>query len=637
MTESGLLQIFIYLFAAVVSVPIAKRLGLGSVLGYLLAGAAIGPEVLGRLLAVAAINPATLGLFGHDGKADGVMHVGEFGVVIMLFLIGLELRPTRLWEMRGSVLGLGGLQVVVTAGAVLLAVLAMGNDWRTGLATGLILAMSSTAIVLQSLGEKGLLKTPGGESSFSVLLFQDLAVIPILALLPLLAVQPANAPAETMSDAVRMMDVSRLPGWAQGVFTLGAVALVVLGGRYALRPLFRYIARTNLREMFTATALGLVVGIALLMQAVGLSAALGTFLAGVVLADSEYRHQLEADLEPFKGLLLGLFFISVGAGIDFPFIWQHPGTMLAIVAALLTIKFLVLLGLGRSFLPSTNDRLLFAFALAQGGEFAFVLITFCLGKNVLAAPAANALTAAVALSMAAAPLLLLTNDRLARRRTARRAAAPIDEDRPADAVQPRDQGGVILAGFGRFGHVVGRLLQANGVPTTVLDHDGDWVDTIREFGMRAYYGDAMREDLLRSAGAEHAKLFIIAIDDPEKSLELVDLLHADFPHLTIFARAVDRTHAYKLIRRGLDPEHVYRETLGSSLDLSVDALQTMGFSTEQATRAAQVFRAHDASTMRPLADLFDGDRELYVSTARQHIQNLANVLRADSTVSPPPP
>ncbi len=620
MTGSGLLQIFVYLFAAVVSVPIAKRLGLGSVLGYLLAGAAIGP--------------AALGFIGRDGKADGVLHVGEFGVVVMLFLIGLELRPARLWELRGSVLGLGGLQVAATAGAILLAALAVGNDWRTGLVAGLILAMSSTAIVLQSLGEKGLLKTPGGESCFAVLLFQDLAVIPILAVLPLLAVQPAAAPAETLSGAVRSLDIGQLPGWAQGVCTLGAVAVVVLGGRYALRPLFRYIARTDLREMFTATALGLVIGIALLMQMVGLSAALGTFLAGVVLADSEYRHQLEADLEPFKGLLLGLFFLSVGAGIDFRFVAQHPGTMLALVAALLASKFLVLLALGHVFRLPTGDRLLFAFALAQGGEFAFVLITFCLGKNVLAAPAANALTAAVALSMAAAPLLLLVNDRLARRRAARLSARPAPA-RPADAVQPRDQGGVILAGFGRFGHVVGRLLQANDIPTTVLEHDADWVDTLREFGMRAYYGDALREDLLRSAGIDHARLFIIAIDDPDKSLELVDLLRADFPHLTIFARAVDRTHAYKLIRRGLDPAHVFRETLGSSLDLSISALRALGFPAERAGRAAELFRAHDDATMASLAELFDGDRELYVSAARQHIQNLAHVLRSDAALPPP--
>ena len=521
-------QTFIYLLAAVVSVPIAKRMGLGSVLGYLIAGACIGPSVLG--------------LVNEQTGADHVEHVGEFGVVVMLFLIGLELRPARLWEMRASVLGMGGLQVAVTAAAVLLVATVFRNDWRTGLAAGLVLAMSSTAIVLQSLGEKGMLKTPGGEACFAVLLFQDLSVIPILAVLPLLAM-------ETVGTGGAHPDGG--PPWLQALKTLGAVAAVVVGGRFALRPVFRYIAKTGLREMFTATALLLVVGIALLMQTRGLSPALGTFLAGVVLADSEYRHQLEADLEPFKGLLLGLFFISVGAGIDFRFVAAHAGVVLALVAGLLLIKFGVLLTLGKAFRLGPDDRYLLAFGLAQGGEFAFVLIKFCVASEhrVLADPAASALTATVALSMAAAPLLLVANDLLARRRSARRnAALTTGEQRAPDAVEARDQGGVILAGFGRIGTVVGRLLRSNDVPLTVLENDADWVDAIREFGLKTYYGDALREDLLVSAGVQRAKLFIVAIDDHDKSLQLVDLLRADFPHLTILARAVDRIHAYELIR-----------------------------------------------------------------------------------------
>lgn len=603
-------QIFVYLLAAVVAVPVAKRLGLGSVLGYLIAGAIIGPSALGLV---------------EEGTRAG--HVGEFGVVVMLFLIGLELRPARLWEMRASVLGLGGLQVVGTAAVVLAVALGFGNGWRTGVAAGLILAMSSTAIVLQSLGEKGLLKTPGGEACFAVLLFQDLAVIPILAVLPLLAVQAATANHETGPKTW----LSTLPPWAQGMATLGAVAAVVAGGRYALRPLFRYIAKTDLREMFTATALLLVIGIALLMAEVGLSAALGTFLAGVVLADSEYRHQLEADLEPFKGLLLGLFFISVGAGIDFAFVAAHPGLVLALVGGLLAIKFGVLLALGRTFGLGTDDRCLLAFGLAQGGEFAFVLISFCLAQSVLPPPAASALTAAVALSMAAAPLLLIANDRRLRRRDAHRTAAqPAGPEREADTVAAHDQGGVILAGFGRLGHVVGRLLQINDVPVTVLEHDADWVDALREFGLKAYYGDALREDLLLSAGIRRAKLFIIALGDQEQSLQLVDLLQADFPHLTIMAAANDRRHAYELIRRGLDPSHVFRETLGTSLDMSVSALRLMGFRTMRAIRAAKLFREQDTAMMEQMATIFDGNHEVYVSTARQHIQNLENVLREDA-------
>ncbi len=604
-------QTFIYLLAAVISVPIAKRMGLGSVLGYLIAGAAIGP--------------AALGWVNSETGADHVEHVAEFGVVVMLFLIGLELRPARLWEMRASVLGLGGLQVMGTAAAVLAVALCFGNDWRTGLAAGLILAMSSTAIVLQSLGEQGTLKTPGGEACFAVLLFQDLAVIPILAVLPLLAIQRSAT-----GHAAAHAGVAALPPWAQGLVTLGAVAAVVLGGRYALRPLFRYIAKTGLREMFTATALLLVVGISLLMQAVGLSAALGTFLAGVVLADSEYRHQLEADLEPFKGLLLGLFFISVGAGINFAFCAAHPGLMLALVAGLLAVKFAVLLTLGRAFRLGTDDRYLLAFGLAQGGEFAFVLISFCVAQNVLAAPAANALTATVALSMAAAPLLLIANDRLRRWRNAHRNAGLPAAEREADAVATRDQGGVILAGYGRLGHIIGRLLQINDVPVTVLEHDADWVEALREFGMKAYYGDALREDLLLSAGIERAKMFIVAIGDQEQSLRLVDLLRADFPHLTILACANDRRHSYELLRRGLDPANIFRETLGTSLDMSVAALQLMGFHATQAARAAQLFREHDDAAMVELAKVYDGDHEVYVSAARQHIQNLENVLRADA-------
>lgn len=601
-----LFQVFVYLAAAVASVPIAKRLGLGSVLGYLIAGAIIGP--------------AALGLVNEETGADHVEHVGEFGVVVMLFLIGLELRPARLWEMRSSVLGLGGLQVVGTAAAGLAVALGFGNDWRTGLAAGLILAMSSTAIVLQSLGEKGMLKSPGGAACFAVLLFQDLAVIPILAVLPLLAVGGLTTPPEP----------GALAPWVRGAWTLGAVGAVALGGRYALRPLFRWVARTELREMFTATALGLVVGIALLMQAVGLSAALGTFLAGVVLADSEYRHQLEADLEPFKGLLLGLFFLSVGAGINFAFCAAHPGLMLALVGGLLLIKFGVLLGLGRAFRLGTDDRYLLAFGLAQGGEFAFVLISFCLAGGVLAAPAGNALTAAVALSMAAAPLLLLANDRLLRWRNAHRNVEVAGEERAADTVDARDQGGVILAGFGRLGHIVGRMLEVNDVPLTVLEHDSEWVDSLREFGLKAYYGDALREDLLLSAGVREAKLFIIAIGDQEQSLKLVDLLQAEFPHLVILAAANDRRHAYELIRRGVPPGNIFRETLGTSLDMSVAALRLMGFPEGQAVRVARLFRESDDAMMADMARVYGGDHEVYVSTARQHIQNLESVLREDA-------
>lgn len=603
--ENYLAQAFVYLTAAVVSVPIAKRLGLGSVLGYLIAGAAIGPFAL-RFV---------------DGGGGGVMHYAEFGVVMMLFLIGLELRPARLWELRGPVFGLGGAQVLGTALAVAFVAMICGVPWRGSVALGLILAMSSTAIVLQSLGERKLLKTPGGEASFSVLLFQDLAVIPILAALPLLAMPGSDA-----ASGAEPHWIDSLPAWAHALAVLGAVAGVIAAGRYALAPFFRYIARTDLREVFTATALGLVVGIALLMQAVGLSAALGTFLAGVVLADSEYRRQLEADVEPFKGLLLGLFFISVGASIDFGYFAREPATIFGLVVGLLALKFAVLLILSRLFGMPPVDGSLFAFALAQGGEFVFVLLGFAVAQHAITPAVANPLVAAVALSMAATPLLLVFYGKAVRPRLVPRVH---QEEREADPIDEHDTQ-VILAGFGRFGHVVGRFLSANGVRSVVLEHDADWIETLREFGLKSYYGDATRIDLLHSAGAATARIFVVALDEQASSLQLVETLREHFPHLVIFARAIDRTHAYELMRRGLPLEHVYRETFGSSLEMGVDALESLGFDPAQAERAAHIFRQHDESGMRALAPLFDGDRKVYTSTARQHIQNLENLLRADA-------
>lgn len=601
-----LAQAFVYLTAAVVSVPIAKRLGLGSVLGYLLAGAAIGPFALG---------------FVH-GDGGGVMHYAEFGVVMMLFLIGLELRPARLWELRGPVLGLGGLQVLGTALAVIPVALLCGVPGRGAVAVGMILAMSSTAIVLQSLGERKLLKTPGGEACFAVLLFQDLAVLPILAALPLLA-RPGSSLASAPGGKVIWIDT--LPGWSHALVVLGAVAAVIAAGRYALAPFFRYIARTDSREVFTATALGLVVGIALLMQAVGLSAALGTFLAGVVLADSEYRRQLEADVEPFKGLLLGLFFISVGASIDFGYLAREPGTILGLVAGLLALKFAVLFTLSRLFGMTPLDGSLFAFALAQGGEFVFVLLAFAVSQQALTPAVADPLVATAALTMAATPLLLLFYEKAVRPRLVPPAR---HEHREADPIDERDTQ-VILAGFGRFGHVIGRFLNANGVRSVVLEHDADWIETLREFGLKSYYGDATRVDLLHSAGAATAKLFVVALDEQASSLRLVETLREHFPHLVIFARAIDRIHAYELMRRGLPLEHVYRETFGSSLEMGVDALEALGIDPAQAQRSARIFREHDQNGLRVLAPLFDGDRQVYASTARRHIRNLENLLRAD--------
>ncbi len=595
---------FIYLAAAVITVPLAKRLGLGSVLGYLLAGVIIGPFCL-----------RFVGMEGTD-----VLHFAEFGVVMMLFVVGLELRPALLWQMRAPILGLGGAQVVVTAALITVAAVALGLRWEIGLAAGVILAMSSTAIVLQLLNEKSQMRTAGGQAAFSVLLFQDIAIIPVLALLPLLATLPRVAAGAGEHGS----GISALPAWQGALLVLAAVAGVILSGRFLLRPLLRYIAATHLREMFTATALLLVVGIALLMQKVGLSPALGTFLAGVVLAESEYRHQLETDIEPFKGLLLGLFFISVGASIDFALILREPGTIALLVLGLLTLKFAVLLALARIFQLEPSQRFLLAFALAQGGEFAFVLCSFATQNGVLTPEIANLLIATVAVSMAAAPLLFTLNDRLVQPRYLSRIP-----ERAPDQIDEHDHP-VILAGVGRFGHIVARLLRANGIGTTVLDHDPDQVETLRRFGLKSFYGDATRLDLLRTAGAERARLFIIAIDDEEKTLKLIDLVKENFPNLRILARATSRQHAYQILRRGVD--EVYRETLGSALDLGGAALTAMGVSAARAQRAVALLREHDEASVREMAK-WEGDEEGYTSMARLHIANLEKALASDREIA----
>lgn len=593
-------QAFIYLLAAVISVPLAKRLGLGSVLGYLLAGVVIGPFCLGLV-----------------GRNDhGVMHVAEFGVVMMLFVIGLELRPALLWRMRGPIVGLGSGQVLGTAAAVTGLALVWRLPWQVAIAVGFVVAMSSTAIVLQLLNEKGLMKTAGGQASFAVLLFQDIAVIPILALLPLLATVPASGEAGAAQGPL-----ASLPAWQHTLVVFAAVAAVILGGRFLLRPFFRYIAATNLREMFTVTALLLVVGIALLMQQVGLSPALGAFLAGVVLAESEYRTQLETDIEPFKGLLLGLFFISVGAGIDFALIASAWGTVATLVVAVLIVKFIILLVVSRFSGLEPTQRYLFAFALAQGGEFAFVLCAFATQNGVFTSEIANLLVATVALTMAAAPLMMMINERLVQPRF----ASTLPEREP-DEIDERDNP-VIVAGVGRFGHIVARLLRLNGFGTTVLDHDAEQVETLGRFGIKSYYGDATRLDLLRTAGAERARLFVVAIDHEQQALEIIDLVHEHFPQLRILARATSRQHAYELLQRGV--HDVYRETFGSAIDLSIDALQALGLPKQRALRAAQIFREHDDTSVREMAKLDTEDMKGRISMARLHLENLENALRSD--------
>ena len=465
MAEAGFLaQAFIFLAAAVIAVPIAARLGLGSVLGYLCAGAVIGPFALG--------------LIGQD--IDEVMHFAEFGVVMMLFLVGLELDPSKLWRMRMPIIGMGGLQVVLTSAAIAGIAAIYLDNWQHAVVVGMVLSLSSTAIVLQTLNEKGLMRNDSGQSAFAVLLFQDIAVIPMLAILPLLAV----------SEVGTFSDKHNLPGWQSALMVLGVVIGIVLVGRWLSRSAFRIIAQTRLREMFTATALFLVVGIALLMEHIGLSPALGTFVAGVVLANSEYRHELEAEVEPFKGLLLALFFISVGASIDFGLFMAEPLPVLAMVGGLVLVKLVILLILGKLFGLSSRSNAIFTFSLAQGGEFAFVLFSFASAQDVLPAYIIEPLTLVVALSMALTPLLFVINEKLVLPRLGGQQQA-----RPHDAID-HAEGKAILVGFGRFGQIVGRLLRMNGFEITVLEHDAQQVDLVRSFGHKVFYGDAARIDLL---------------------------------------------------------------------------------------------------------------------------------------------
>jgi monovalent cation:proton antiporter-2 (CPA2) family protein len=589
-TEGLLFQAFIYLLAAVATVPIAKQLGLGSVLGYLLAGVIIGPHLLG--------------LVGQG--SGGVMHVAEFGVVMMLFLVGLELRPNLLWRLRGPIMGTGGAQLVLTTLVVAGLACAVGLQIQPALAIGMIFSASSTAIALQTLNEKGLLTSKGGQTSFSVLLFQDLAVIPILAILPLLAVTSA-ATSATHADG------GNAAPWQRALLIVAVVTAIIAGGRFLVRPIFRYLASTRLNEIFTAAGLLLVVGIALAMEKVGLSPALGTFLAGVVLAESEYRHELEADIEPFKGLLLGLFFISVGASIDLPLVKSQPLVVVGLVFGLLVVKFVVLLGIGKITNLEKSQNFTFAFALAQGGEFAFVLTSFAVQNQVLDQRIGNLLVATVALSMVMSPFLFTLNERFVQPLFSSQLP-----DREADEIDEKDNP-VILAGFGRFGHIVGRVLNLQGIKTTVLDVDSDQVELVRKLGVKVFYGDASRLELLQAAGAATAKLIIIAVNDEEKSLIIVDTVQKHFPNLKILARAAGRDHAYRLLRHGV--EHIYRETLGSSLDLSVAALRMLGVRAYEARRAAKSFHDYDEQTVRELAQYSEDESQL-LAQAKERLRSL---------------
>ncbi|WP_341842924.1 monovalent cation:proton antiporter-2 (CPA2) family protein [Chitinophaga caseinilytica] len=598
--ESFFYQALVYLATMVVFVPLAKKLNLGSVLGYLLGGIIIGP--------------ALLGLIGQSGQ--DLMHFAEFGVVMMLFLIGMELEPSLLWKLRAPILGLGGLQVVVTA--FLIGGLAMlcGLPWNEALVIGMILSLSSTAIVLQILTEKGQMGSAAGQSAFSVLLFQDIAVIPMLAIFPLLAPAGTTVAAEESGSLI-----ANQPAWVKTIVVLGAVFGLVIGGRYVVKPVLHIVARTRLRELFTASALLLVVAIAVLMTLVGLSPALGAFLGGVLLANSEYRHELESDIEPFKGLLLGLFFIGVGATINFGLIEQSPWIVAGLVVGIMIVKFLVLAALGKLFRLSRDQNLLFSFALPQVGEFAFVLFSFSAGAKLLPQQLVDMMMAVVAISMALTPLVMLAFEKFIQPRFSN---ASDEEEREADSIDERHA--VIIAGFDHFGTVIGRFLRASGVPATVLDLDSDRVDLLRRMGLKVHYGDASRFELLKSAGAEQAAIIVIAMATPEKNLEVVEAVKKHFPHLRMLVRAVDNADAFELMNAGV--LNIYRETIDTSLRLGTDVLKLLGRRAYQSQRAARMFRRFDEKSLKGLS-AFRDDKQ-YVNAAKERIEELQKMIQADA-------
>jgi CPA2 family monovalent cation:H+ antiporter-2/glutathione-regulated potassium-efflux system ancillary protein KefC len=597
--ETFLLQFFIFLTAAAISVPIAKKLGLGSVLGYLIAGIVIGP--FGAALI-------------HD--VEEIMHFTEFGVVMMLFLVGLELKPSLLWQLKTPIIGFGGSQVVITS-LIISAIAYFFLPWQQALAIGLILSLSSTAIVLQTLQEKGKMKTEAGQSVFAVLLFQDLAVIPMLAILPLLATLAVSGTGH--HDSV-LFDISVLPNYLQISITIAAIVAVLIFGKFACRPIFQSIAKTGVREIFVAAALALVIGTSLLMMTVGLSPALGAFLAGVVLADSEFRHELESDIEPFKGLLLGIFFISIGASLNFLLIGNNISLILGLTAGLIAIKWLVLILIGLVFKISSKERSLFAIALAQGGEFAFVLFQLAKSSGVLSVEIIEPLISAVAISMFLAPVMFVVHEKLSQKAT---LASEAQED---DTIKKGDHK-VILAGFGRLGTDIGRFLLSAGIKPIILDHNASNVSVLRKLGFEVYYGDATRLDLLASAGASSAELLIITLSDTHAAKQLVELANKHYPQLKVVVSANDREASFDFM--DLHISEIYRETFGTALNMGQAAMKQLGIDPYEAHRLKHIFQQKDAE-MVPELYKKRNEEEGYVSLYQSHHQHLEELMSFDN-------
>ena len=616
--ENILLQASIYLGAAVLVVPLAVRLGLGSVLGYLAAGILMGP---------------VLGLAGAE--TTDLQHVAEFGVVLMLFLIGLELEPAVLWNMRHKLIGMGGAQVALTTVAVALILVWSGSIVTVAVTAGMAVSLSSTAIVLQTLSEKNLMRSPGGRSAFSVLLTQDIAVIPILALIPLLAMPPLQGPTAAQFGITNPLDavavagaaeplisfVQTLPGWGAALVTLAIVAGIVLAGHYLSRPIFRFVHAAKLPEMSTFISLLMILGIAFLMMLVGLSPALGTFVAGVVLANSEFRHQLEADLKPFKGLLLGLFFMTVGVGINFAMLARDPFTVLSLTLGLMGLKALILLGIAFVFRLKAQDRWLFSLSLAQGGEFGFLIISFARSEGALPLAAGQLALLVISLSMLLTPLLFIGYDYLTRRfatRQPEQAADEIDE-----------KGQVIIAGIGRFGQVINRLVRTSGIPTVVLDNDMATIETMRRFGVKGFFGDPSRPELLEAAGLADAQVLVVAVDGRETVTNIVRFARGRRPDIHIVARARDRVHVYELYQAGAND--IVRETFDSSIRAGRYVLENMGFSEYEAAKVSQAYFRIDRAAMRDLAQVWVPGQPVhlnaaYIARAKQLDRDLESAL-----------
>ena len=597
-----LLIAFIFLIAGVFAVPIAARLGLGSVLGYLLAGVLISPM---------------LTVLGVDLVA--VQHFAEFGVVMMLFLVGLELNPQQLWAMRRKLIGLGGSQVGVTTVIVMAIAMALGQPWQIALAIGLVLSLSSTAIVLQTLNEKGLMQSDGGKASFAVLLFQDIAVIPMLALIPLLALGEMHSSGDDHGASLSLVD--GLVGWQTALVTIAAVAFVLVIGNYLARPLLRFVASAQLRELFTGAALLLVIGIALLMSLVGLSPALGTFLAGLVLGNSEYRHELEADIQPFKALLLGLFFMTVGAGINFVLLFDEFAVLLGLTLGLIVLKAVILGVLAYLFRIRGSDRSLTAIALAQAGEFGFVLLSFSVSNAVLPSAIADRLMLVIGLSMILTPLLFLAFEHWIVPRYVR------PEGGMDEAIE---QGDILILGHGRVGGIVNRMMRAGGFNTTVIDYSSSQLEMLRAFGLRVFFGDATRPDLLEAAGIENAKVVVVAIDGKDEITKLVHYIHKTYPKVHITARAYDRFHVYDLWYAGC--RDVIRETYDSSIRLGRSAIEAMGLSRERAQYIADEFEKVDRRSMVEVSELWDPnvptlENQPYIEKVREMTRDWEEMLQ----------